>query len=816
MFDSLAPPVWSWQISLHGGFCVNIMGGMGAAQRDFFVSYAHADNGHQWITRFLQELKDEHRVFTSGRELDYFFDDGSIPHGADWKITLADEIAHSRLFMAFLSPNYFASPECRSEWRLWIGAEISRHILAAGIRPIYIVEVPGLMGGERLTDGQLTAKIAELSKVPGAERPRFLSEVEPVVKYLRRCQLAQAGAFYEVHAFYDAGLEALCREDLRKVLKDLARNLHEHTLLLAQADESNKCSTVPPYNEHFTGRLNELLWLRERLVSDNRTGVIYGVNGLGGIGKTELAFAYSHAFASAYPGGRFLIQCEGRATVRDAILGQDDFTALFRGQISDQARERPETHFAAIVNCLRGRLNSLGHVLLVFDNVSDSALLLRDQTDRLTLLGPKLHILATTRLPRPATGRGEWLKLGELPPDDALELMEKYRPFADETEREAALALVKRLGGFALAVELVAAHLAAHPGVTCAQLAGDIGLEDLEAIAASEEAPVRRHNDQRRLTAVLGPVLRSLKPPQMLAMEYAALLPPDHVPLPWLRALVTADFPEIGKHARLSDPWEDLWRGLEHIALLSRPEDETTEPRLLRVHRLVQELILREHLPPNAPERAERQQALDKFIWERDAVLKNTTNWVESRWELEPMTALAVLWDETSHHRAAGLLNQLGHRWHNLAEWSKAEPLMRRALAIDEKSFGEIHPNVAAILNNLAQLLQATNRLEEAEPLMRRALAIDEKSYGPEHPGVATDLNNLAQLLQATNRLEEAEPLMRRHLEIFLKFTRATGHPHPHLQAAVKNYKGLLQDMGRSEEQIRATLRELAPDFFPG
>ena len=40
-------------------------------------------------------------------------------------------------------------------------------------------------------------------------------------------------------------------------------------------------------------------------------------------------------------------------------------------------------------------------------------------------------------------------------------------------------------------------------------------------------------------------------------------------------------------------------------------------------------------------------------------------------------------------------------------------------------------------LNNLAQLLQDTNRLAEAEPLMRRALAIDEKSYGADHPQVA-------------------------------------------------------------------------------
>ena len=77
---------------------------------------------------------------------------------------------------------------------------------------------------------------------------------------------------------------------------------------------------------------------------------------------------------------------------------------------------------------------------------------------------------------------------------------------------------------------------------------------------------------------------------------------------------------------------------------------------------------------------------------------------------------------------------------------------MRRALAIDERSYGPDHPNVAIRLNNLAELLQATNRMAEAEPLYRRALAIAERSYGPDHPDVATDLNNLALLLQATNR----------------------------------------------------------------
>jgi len=185
--------------------------------------------------------------------------------------------------------------------------------------------------------------------------------------------------------------------------------------------------------------------------------------------------------------------------------------------------------------------------------------------------------------------------------------------------------------------------------------------------------------------------------------------------------------------------------------------------------------------------------------------------------EAEPLMRRALAIDEKSygseHPKVAIRLNNLAQLLQATNRLAEAEPLIRRALAIDEKSYGPEHPKVATRLSNLAQLLQATNRLAEAEPLMRRALAIDEKSYGPEHPDVARVLNNLAQLLQATNRLAEAEPLMKRHLEIFLKFTQATGHLHPHLQAAFNNYAGLLRAMGRSAEEIRKSLTELASRY---
>ena len=327
---------------------------------------------------------------------------------------------------------------------------------------------------------------------------------------------------------------------------------------------------------------------------------------------------------------------------------------------------------------------------------------------------------------------------------------------------------MKRLGGFALAVELVAAWLATHPETTYAQFAEGLGLEDLEAIADSDDVELRRHNHQRRLSAVLGPVLEELRPAERRALEYAACLPPDLVPLPWLQTLVTQDFPEVSQRSRLSDPWSDLCRRLVRMALFQRVEEETTDQRLVRVHRLVQDLVRREL---DAATIAERQQSLQTLIEARVGVLEQTTRWQDARWELEPLDALADLWAETGHERASLLLSQVATRWHVLAERTRAEPLMCRALAIDEQSYGVEHPLVASVLNNLAALLQATNRLAEAEPLLRLALVI------------------------------------------LFEFKLRTQHEHPNHSLFSGNYSRLLQAMGMSDAEVHERLNDLLGEY---
>ena len=77
---------------------------------------------------------------------------------------------------------------------------------------------------------------------------------------------------------------------------------------------------------------------------------------------------------------------------------------------------------------------------------------------------------------------------------------------------------------------------------------------------------------------------------------------------------------------------------------------------------------------------------------------------------------------------------------------------MRRALAIDEQSYGPDHPNVARDLNNLAAAAsghEPPRRGRAADAPRARDL---EKSLGPDHPNTAIVRDNLAALEAALGK----------------------------------------------------------------
>jgi hypothetical protein len=86
-----------------------------------------------------------------------------------------------------------------------------------------------------------------------------------------------------------------------------------------------------------------------------------------------------------------------------------------------------------------------------------------------------------------------------------------------------------------------------------------------------------------------------------------------------------------------------------------------------------------------------------------------------------------------------------------------AEPILKRALAIQETTLGPEHPIVAETLDHLAVLNTSSGELVAAEKLFRRALAIEVKTLGAGHPTVAATREHFASLLRTLTRGAEAE-----------------------------------------------------------
>jgi tetratricopeptide (TPR) repeat protein len=386
--------------------------------------------------------------------------------------------------------------------------------------------------------------------------------------------------------------------------------------------------------------------------------------------------------------------------------------------------------------------------------------------------------------------------------------------------------LAEELGGLALGLEQAGAHIATDRIGFARYL--KLWTESRDRLLGWTDETLT--GSERNLATTWATSVGQLKPASRRLLDRLAFLASDPVPDSLLDVAVPREASDTDAHQARG--------GLYGYSLISRVSAEDGGATGFVIHRLVQDFARR------AMSDERRMQALREALgWVYAAFVghpDDVRNWpVLDR--LAPH-ALAV----AHHGDAAGIaepttrmFNQLGIMLIAKADYIQAEQVYRRALAIDEKSYGPDnpdvaarvgnyatllvaigrlaeaeplhrraltiheaslgpdHPHVATGLGNLARLLWATNHFGEAERLMRRALAIDERSYGSDHPDVARDLNNLAILLQATNRLAQAEPLMRRALTIDEK---SYGADHPEVAIRLNNLALLLQALNRRAE----------------
>ena len=544
----------------------------------------------------------------------------------------------------------------------------------------------------------------------------------------------------------------------------------------------------------FKGRDRFLDTLHEALTakaSGNAAAVVgKALHGLGGVGKTRLAVEYALRHEAEHSALLFV-----RA---EAPAGLDASLAALAGPDVLDLPEKDAREDAVKIPAALGWLENHPGWLMILDNVDDSAAVDAVQKLLARLRGGK--VIITGRVAN-FSGAIRKLELGVLEEGAAaaflLERTQDDRTISDD-DAKLARELAKELGYLALGLEQAGAYIATER-IDLARYLALCG-ENRSKVLNWFDKALMTYDHDTGLAATWATSVGRLTPEGRRLLERLAFLAPEPIPETLLDVAVPGDGPDFDAHAARANLFA------YSLATRASAEEGKSPASGFVVHRLVQDFTRR------GMSEARRGEALREALgWVNAAFVGNPGD-VRTWPLLDPLAphALAVaehgddvgIADQTSR-----LYNELGVLFRAKARYSEVEPLFRRALAIEEASYGPDHPKVATRLNNLAQLLSDTNRLGEAEPLMRRVLAIDEASYGPDHPEVATDLNNLAGLLSATNRRGQAEPLMRRALAID---EASYGPDHPKVATRLNNLAALLSATNRRGEAEPLMRRALA------
>ena len=211
---------------------------------------------------------------------------------------------------------------------------------------------------------------------------------------------------------------------------------------------------------------------------------------------------------------------------------------------------------------------------------------------------------------------------------------------------------------------------------------------------------ISRH-PEKFIGRLLEPTLATLSPVEMRVLEYAARLPADAVPLPWLEALVRKDMAEaLTKRPGYADPWLETMRRLDGLRLLVI---DKTEPRLGRMHRVVRDVVIARM---GAEAVDERGRAATGYATERAEFLFD--GWVDHavRWEIDPVYSFALGLVREGVTEGADSAAEISGPMIELGRLEEIRSLLHESITLhDHVDSG--NPALAAIYSNLARVEEA-------------------------------------------------------------------------------------------------------------
>jgi tetratricopeptide (TPR) repeat protein len=576
-------------------------------------------------------------------------------------------------------------------------------------------------------------------------------------------------------------------------------------------------------NPAFTGRSRELAGLRKQLRSGERA-LVQALQGIGGVGKTELAVEYAHLFGNEYD-LVWWIDAE-----RPELIAEQLATLAEVAGWSLPGAAAPGS--AAVV--LR-RLQREPGWLLIYDNA--------ETVDAVADLIPDGggHVVITSRSSQSGGVSAAPIAVDVLDRQDASHLVRALVPALSDGD---AARLAAAVGDLPLAVQQ-AAGLLAETGMSVGEYRKELAANPGVLL---EEGSTGRY--PRSLAAVVTASLRHLSDRDEAAgllMGIVAVLAPEPVPLAWLTDTLSGVLP--GPLAVVAASTIARRRMLGRLAAfgLARVDTDT-----LQVHRLTQAVIaatsdrtLAEHadrLLVSASPLDERDPALwpewaalvPHLIARAPTATSHDLRMIAGRALLylgrrgEFRTALALgsdwyqLWQQAFGADDPAVLlaaHHVANSLHGLGDYGNARRLNEDTFARRRRVFGDDHPETLHSASNLAIDVHQLGQYEQARRLNEDTLARRRKVLGDDHRDTLISAGNLAADLHALGEFERARRLEE---DTLARRRRVLGADHPETLHSANNFAIDLRNRGeygqarRLNEDTLARRRKVLGDDHPG
>ncbi|KAI1660474.1 TPR-like protein [Daldinia decipiens] len=525
------------------------------------------------------------------------------------------------------------------------------------------------------------------------------------------------------------------------------------------------------------------------------------LEGLGGVGKSQLALEAAYRIHEKYPGiSVFWVPAISEAT----------FVNAYR-EIAQQLRLKGLNDNQADIKALTKAAlekENAGKWLFILDNADDVQLLFGDGNTRGLVeyipFNRSGSILITTRTHEVASRldilKWDIIAVQEMNERDASKLLQNWLGDDRLGDGESVHDLLELLAYLPLAIKQAAAYIA-RTGMTTTRYLHHCRTSDSTLIKLLS----KNFEDRSRYRDTSNPIATTW----LISFEHISRDAP--LAAEYLKQLCffgEKDIPLTLLNQDSELETDEAIGVLKGYAFITERDGTSFD-----MHRLVR-LSMRNWIK----EKGNWEEWITQGIKYLDPRLEDVRSGDIMTWrKYLPHTQTALEFQQDAQDKEAtwGLLMNISMGYLVLGYYGTAEQTARQSLNLAENIFGHEHPNTLVSINCLSSCLESLGHYLASESLYWKALGLCERQFGPHHPDRLRTMDNLVLALDFQGKLDEEEKLQQQVLEIRKEML---GENHYDTITSMKNLASTLKKLGKYEkaEDLSSRINKAYETWEPG